>query len=217
MTVSLNDLQYNPQGLLPAIVQDRLTGEVRMMAWMSREAIKRTMETGWATFFSRSRSRLWVKGEASGNRLRVSDLLADCDADTLLVLCDPEGPSCHTGQDNCFFQPVFGTESGPAKPFMNRLELTLAERQQSPAEKSYTRSLLDGGAQKIGSKLREEAGELAEALDNEGDDRVTNEAADVVYHLLVGLRLRNLPWRGVVNVLARRFGVSGHDEKASRG
>lgn len=188
-----------------------------MMAWMSRDAVQRTVETRWATFFSRSRSRLWVKGEESGNRLLVFDVVADCDADTLLILCDPEGPSCHTGRDNCFFQPIAGAAATPSKPFLNQLEVALAERQNARAEKSYTRSLLDGGAQKIAAKLREEAQELGEALDAESADRVENEAADVMYHLLVGLRLRDVSFRNVLAVLAKRFGVSGHDEKASRG
>ncbi len=217
---TLDSLKYDAAGLITAVVQDRLTGEVRMVAWMNEEALQRTLETKKATFFSRSRQKLWVKGETSGHTLHVYDVVADCDGDTLLVLVDPEGPSCHTGRDNCFFERV--SEDGtttiePAVPFFDRLERVLEARKQSTGDKSYTRSLFDGGVPKIAKKIREEANEVIGALEHESDDRVANEAADVIYHLLVGLRLRNVPVRAVLEVLAGRFGVSGHDEKASRG
>jgi phosphoribosyl-ATP pyrophosphohydrolase/phosphoribosyl-AMP cyclohydrolase len=215
-------LKFNEQGLIPAIVQDHLTGEVRMMAWMNSESIEATLRTRKATFFSRSRGALWVKGETSGHELRVRDVLADCDGDTLLVLCDPAGPSCHTGLDNCFFQPLSDEEAGvadaqPALPLLGKLERLLEARKQSTGDKSYTRSLFDGGVPKIGAKITEEAGELVTALDEESDARVASEAADVLYHVLVGLRLRNVALRDVLDVLAQRLGTSGHTEKASRG
>lgn len=234
-------LRFNEQGLLPAVVQDRLTGEVRMVAWMNAEALDHTLRTRKATFYSRSRQSLWVKGETSGHELRVHRVVADCDGDTLLVLCDPIGPSCHTGRDTCFFYELFGPEepaeepagappaeasspraeplatSLPALPLFGELERVLESRKASSGEKSYTRALLDGGSPKIGGKIREEADELATALANESDDRVASEAADVLYHLLVGLRYRGIPWRRVLAVLAGRFGMSGHAEKAARG
>ncbi len=193
-----------------------------MMAWMSRESLEQTLSTGRATFFSRSRNRLWVKGEESGHVLRVESVASDCDGDTLLVLCDPEGPSCHTGQDNCFFTPVSLEETGDlesgqtARPLLGRLERVLEERRSAAAEKSYTKSLFDGGPTKIGAKVREEADELALALVEESDERVASEAADVMFHVLVGLAARELGFRDVLVVLARRFGVGGHVEKASR-
>ncbi len=214
--VVMSELKFNDQGLIPAIVQDRLTGEVRMMAWMNQEALDQTIQTRRATFFSRSRERLWVKGEESGNVLEVAEVLADCDGDTLLVLCDPVGPSCHTGQDNCFFVPLDGGPSGSAKPLTERLEQVLEQRKTSTTEKSYTRSLFDGGAEKIGRKIVEEAGEVVDAIKGESDERVANEAADVFFHLLVGLRYRNVSWSDVLRVLAGRFGVGGHVEKAAR-
>lgn len=212
----LENLQYNDLGLIPAIVQDRLTGQVRMMAWMNREAVELTLSTRKATFFSRSRQRLWVKGEQSQNTLYVTDVLADCDRDTLLVLCDPNGPSCHTGQENCFFDSLDSGANEPARPLVERLEQVLESRKQSSSDKSYTRSLFDGGAAKIGRKINEESDELVRALESEADDRVLNEAADLFYHALVGLRFRGLPFRAVLRVLADRFGVGGHDEKAAR-
>jgi phosphoribosyl-AMP cyclohydrolase / phosphoribosyl-ATP pyrophosphohydrolase len=214
-------LNFNAQGLIPALAQDRFDGQVRMLGWMNREALERTLETGNATFFSRSRSALWVKGETSGNLLRVHSVTADCDADTLLLLVEPAGPSCHTGRPSCFFKRVQpdGTlldEASEVTPFFGELERTIRQRQVSTAEKSYTRSLLDGGAGKIGGKIREEAGELATALADESDERVLNEAADLLFHTLVGLRARGLDLRAVAAKLSARMGQSGHAEKASR-
>jgi phosphoribosyl-AMP cyclohydrolase / phosphoribosyl-ATP pyrophosphohydrolase len=217
----MDELKFDEQGLIPAVVQDRLTGEVRMVAYMNREAILRTLETGRATFFSRSRRALWEKGESSGNSLLVRDLYVDCDADTLLVLADPLGPSCHTGQPSCFFRHLdslgIRDEAVPVAAFLERLEREIEERKQSTASKSYTKSLLDAGAERIGDKVREEAAEFAAALASEADDRVTSEAADVLYHLLVGLAHRGLSMRAVLDVLAGRAGKSGLAEKASRG
>lgn len=212
----MDRLKFNSEGLIPAIVQDRLTGEVRMMAWMNRESLAKTLESRKATFYSRSRQKLWMKGEESGNTLSVDQVLLDCDGDTLLVLCDPKGPSCHTGADNCFFTPLTEGDDSPARPLAERLERVLEERKTSSGDKSYTRSLFDGGSEKIGRKIVEESGEVVEALKSESDERVASEAADVFYHLLVGLRLRNVSWRTVLAVLAERFGVGGHVEKASR-
>ena len=213
-------ITFDSQGLVTAIAQDRATGEVRMVAWMNEAALDQTLATGIATFFSRSRGKLWVKGETSGHRLRVAEVLADCDADTLLLLVDPEGPSCHTGRPTCFFRRVklegIGEPERAALPYLFELEETIAERASSTATKSYTRSLLDGGAPKVGAKLTEEADELARALAGESDERVASEAADVVYHLLVGLRLRGVPLRAVVAALLGRSAQSGHAEKASR-
>ncbi len=207
--------------MIPAIAQDRMTGEVRMVAWMSEEALRRTLATGRATFFSRSRGVIWEKGETSGNALSVSAVYADCDADTLLLLVDPAGPSCHTGRPTCFFRRIDrdgSLQDTPyeARAFLWELEATVAERATASAAKSYTKSLLDSGPSKIGDKIREEAEELARALASESDERVASEAADVLYHMLVGLRFRGVSLRQVIEVLAGRAGISGHDEKAER-
>jgi len=211
---------FDSNGLVTAVAQDRLTGAIRMVAWMNREALALTLETGLATFFSRSRNALWVKGQTSGHRLKVSSVVADCDGDTLLLLVDPEGPSCHTGRPTCFFSPV--DQDGPheaareALPYLFELEDVIRERQHETAGKSYTRSLLDRGASGIGEKIREEANELVQALEGESDDRVASEAGDLIFHALVGLRLRGVPLRRVVEKLAERSGRSGHAEKAAR-
>lgn len=217
----MTSLDFGDRGLIPAVAQDRLTGQVRMVAWMNAEALRRTLETGRATFYSRSRQAIWEKGETSGNALRVVDVYADCDADTLLLLVDPDGPSCHTGRPTCFFRRVDGgggvTDTPrEASAFLWELDAELSARASAPAERSYTRTLLDGGAPKIGEKLREEAEELSRAIAGESEDRVASEAADVVYHLLVGLKLRGVELRKVIEVLAARAGVSGLDEKKAR-
>lgn len=214
-------LQFNEQGLIPAVAQDRFDGQVRMVAWMNQAALEQTLETGLATFYSRSRGKLWVKGEGSGNLLRVHSVSADCDADTLLLIVEPAGPSCHTGRPSCFFRRVAADgslvdESFEVTPFIGELERTIAARQASSAEKSYTRSLLDAGVGKIGAKVNEEAAELVAALEGESDQRVLSEAADLLFHVLVGLRARGLDFEQVTKALAGRTSQSGHAEKAGR-
>ena len=196
------------EGLIPVVVQDDLTGEVRMLAYADAPALERTKKEGHATFFSRSRNAQWVKGETSGNFIDVREVRLDCDEDAVLYLGTPHGPTCHTGTTSCF--------SGEPRPLLLRLEAALEARKTSTGEKSYTKSLYEGGAPRIGEKLREEADELARAVAGETDERVVSEAADVVYHLMVALRHRNVPVRAVLAELDRRFGTSGHEEKANR-
>jgi phosphoribosyl-ATP pyrophosphohydrolase/phosphoribosyl-AMP cyclohydrolase len=240
---AVHELKWDDAGLITAVVQDRLTGQVRMVAWMNREALTATLETRFATFYSRSRRTLWRKGETTGHVLRVHEVAVDCDGDTLLLLVDPEGPSCHTGHATCFFRrldagstsemlatsaatsttavPADGAgeaaeDGGMADPFLLSLEAELEKRSRSTAERSYTRSLLDAGVPKISAKISEEAAELNAALAGETDARVANEAADVLYHMMVGLRARGIALRRVIEVLAARAGQSGHAEKANR-
>ena len=214
-------LKFDESGLIPAIAQDHLSGQVRMLAYMNGAALARTLETGKATFYSRSRGQLWTKGETSGHTLEVLSVVADCDADTLLLSVLPNGPSCHTGRPACFFRRVDASgalSDMPAEtsPFLMELGGVLDSRKASTAEKSYTKALLSGGPEKIGAKLREEADELALALASESDDRVLAEASDLLYHAMVGLTHRGLSLRQVIEVLARRTHQSGHAEKASR-
>jgi phosphoribosyl-ATP pyrophosphohydrolase/phosphoribosyl-AMP cyclohydrolase len=219
-------LKFDAQGLIPVIVQDHLTGEVRMQAFANEEAVQRTLESGRATFWSRSRGEVWEKGSTSGNVVHVLRVLVDCDADSLLYVSEPEGNSCHTGAPSCFFRTLVGPsaeglievepEKGGAPTLLGSLEATLEARKGSTSAASYTKSLFDGGGSAIGAKLREEGGELAHALEAESDDRVVSESADVLYHLLVGLRWRNIGLKRVLAELARRLGTSGHAEKAAR-
>ena len=194
-----------------------------MFAFATAEAIKSTRETGRATFFSRSRRELWEKGLTSGNTIRVLRVLVDCDADCVIYSSEPHGNSCHTGAPSCFFQALEGEageklEQAAEQPqtLLATLESVLEARKQSTGEASYTKSLYEAGGPPIGAKLREEAGEAAQALESESDERVVSEAADVLYHLMVGLRWRAIPLRRVFAELARRLGTSGHEEKASR-
>ena len=219
------ELKFDDNGLVVAVIQDRLTGQVRMVGWMNQAALDETLRTRRATFFSRSRGRLWTKGETSGNVLEVQDVFIDCDGDTLVVLVEPKGPTCHTGRSTCMFRQIDGsaTEAGAiqerpleASPLLGVLEHEIRERVTSSAAKSYTRSLLDGGVPKISAKITEEAAELCAALAGETDARVASEAADLLYHVLVGLRARGVEWRSVLEVLGKRMGQSGHAEKAAR-
>jgi len=221
--MDLSGLKWDAAGLVTVVVQDRHTGEVRMVAHASEEALRATVETGEAHFFSRSRQALWRKGETSGHTMAVSGLWLDCDADAVLYLVDPAGPSCHTGRPSCFYRSVGGPEVAEgenhesAATTLPDLWRTLEVRRASTAEASYTRALLDAGVGKIGDKLREEASELADALAGETDARVVSEAADVIYHLLVGLLARGTTPRAVLRELSRRFRTTGHEEKATRG
>lgn len=220
-----SELAFDDKGLLPAIAQDHLTGEIRMVAFANAEAVRRTLETGRATFFSRSRGALWVKGESSGHVLEVRGVLVDCDADALVYLVAPRGPTCHTGAPTCFFRRLDRGEDGaprvredevPRPTMLARLDAALEARRASTGEKSYVKSLYEGGAPKIGAKLREEADELARAVTDEADERVVSEAADVVFHVAVALRARGLSFEAVFAELERRSGTSGHDEKRAR-
>jgi phosphoribosyl-ATP pyrophosphohydrolase/phosphoribosyl-AMP cyclohydrolase len=217
-----SQLKFDAQGLVAVVVQDRLSGEVRMLAHANEAAVRATLETREGHFFSRSRQALWRKGETSGHVLHVTEIWADCDADALIYLVDPEGPSCHTGRDTCFFQPITHdgaalASSPDARPLLARLAAELEARTSASAETSYTRSLLDAGTRAIGAKIREEADELACALESESDARVLSEAADELFHMMVGLLARGLSLRDVEGVLAKRLGQSGLAEKASRG
>jgi phosphoribosyl-ATP pyrophosphohydrolase/phosphoribosyl-AMP cyclohydrolase len=214
-------VNFDRDGLVPVIVQDHLSGEIRMFAHATIEAVRATLDTGRATFWSRSRNELWEKGRTSGNSLDVKRVLVDCDDDCLIYLAEPQGSTCHTGAPSCFFQTMAGggavhQQAAAPQTVLARLEAQIDARKGATAEKSYTKALLDGGAAVIGSKLREEADELARAIASESEERVANEAADVLYHLLVALRARDVSLRDVLVVLEARSGVSGHEEKQMR-
>jgi phosphoribosyl-ATP pyrophosphohydrolase/phosphoribosyl-AMP cyclohydrolase len=205
---------------LTGVVQDPLTGEVRMVGHLSAEALGATLRTRLVTFFSRSRGRLWVKGETSGHTLALDRAVADCDGDALLLFAEPRGPTCHTGREACFFRDLEADDEAasarPAAPFLVELERELEARREADGRQSYTKSLLEAGPRRVGEKIVEEAGELARALESEDDERVAAEAADLLYHALVGLISRRVPLRAVLAALARRAGTSGHAEKRAR-
>jgi len=211
---------WDERGLVPCVVQDAETGTVLMLAWMNAEALRLTRETQIVHFWSRSRQSLWKKGETSGNTLAVVEIRLDCDRDTVLVRARPAGPACHTGATTCFFHKDDGTtdDGVPADTaaILTRLAQILIARRDSSAEKSYTKSLLDAGMPKILAKIAEEHGELAAELPAGEDAKVIHETADLIFHVMVGLTARRIPIEKIYAELARRFGTSGHAEKASR-
>lgn len=206
--LSPESLAWNERGLVPAIVQDARTGEVLMLAWQDREALARTLETGRATFFSRSRNRLWVKGETSGNAQAVRSAAADCDADAVLLRVDPQGPACHTGARSCFFQSLEGSP-GPQEPApgetLAALEAVLQKRREAPPEGSYTARLFADEALRH-KKVGEEAAELIVASLRGDKAEIAWEAADLVYHALVLLQAHGMGLSDVARVLREREG-----------
>lgn len=202
-----SEINFDERGLAPCVVQDASSGEVLTLAYVNAEALERTVESGEMHFWSRSRDELWHKGETSGNVQRVRELRYDCDADAVLALVDPAGPACHTGERTCFYRTLGEPEEGGTTPVTHEalpeLERTLAARRAERPEGSYTAELL-ADPELIGSKLREEADEVARAVAGESDDRVAEEAADVIYHLEVALLSRDLPLGRALDVLLER-------------
>jgi len=213
----ITHLKFDESGLVTVVAQDRLTGEIRMVAHANQHAVEQTLATKEAHFYSRSRQKLWKKGETSGFTLKVHEVWADCDGDALIYLVEPLGPTCHTGQESCFFQRLDQPATAErAMPVVLKLWHILQIRRGSEAPKSYTKTLLLGGVGKIGEKITEEAGEYVQALNREDANRVVSEAVDVVYHSLVGLLARDVELTVFLAEVARRFTQSGIDEKASR-
>jgi phosphoribosyl-ATP pyrophosphohydrolase/phosphoribosyl-AMP cyclohydrolase len=195
------DLAFGAEGLIPVVVQERRSGDVLMVAWADAEALRLTAETGEAHFWSRSRQRLWKKGESSGHVLRVRAARADCDRDTLLLEVEPAGPACHTGARTCF-----GDQAGSAAGVIAEVERVIVERQRTLPQGSYTTQLLTRGLDASLKKIGEEATEVVLAAKGESDERLAEEAADLLFHLLVALRQRGLSSEQVLDVLARRRG-----------
>ena len=192
-------------GLLPAIVQHARTGRVLMLAYMNRESLERTLATGRAVFFSRSRQALWEKGETSGHYLNVVDVSADCDSDTILVLADPLGPTCHKGTESCFAEAAaFDTQR---LAFLSVLEATIASRIAEQPEGSYTARLFAQGLTRIAQKVGEEGVETALAAVTRDDEGLLGECADLVYHLVVLLKSRDLGLAELVKELRSRHGA----------
>ncbi|MBC8192365.1 MAG: bifunctional phosphoribosyl-AMP cyclohydrolase/phosphoribosyl-ATP diphosphatase HisIE [Candidatus Marinimicrobia bacterium] len=197
---NLDQLAWDKQqGLIPAIIQDAITGVLLMQAYMNQEALIKTLETGRVTFFSRTRQCLWEKGETSGNTLHFKEIVSDCDGDSLMVLATPTGPVCHTGAATCW-------EEGPQPglTFLSELEGVIAYRQTTPSETSYTAKLLKRGPKFIAQKVGEEAVETALAAVAGDDQEFLDESADLIYHLLVLIKSRGLTLNDVVSVLKAR-------------
>lgn len=218
-----NELQFDAQGLIPAIVQDAVTGQVLMLAYMNRIAIEKTLETGLAHYWSRSRSQLWRKGETSGHIQHVRDIRYDCDADTLLLLVEQEGVACHTGERSCFFHRLPGSPSTAEVPgtetLLHTIYTVILERQQRSPRESYVAALMARGQDQVLKKVVEEAAEVVLASKNDCAEEILYEMADLWFHSLVALAWHHLPPQGVLQELQRRFGKSGlrHSQEPSAG
>lgn len=193
------DFSKNTDGLVPAVIQDAETGKVLMLGYMNQEAYEKTRQEGVVTFYSRSKQRLWTKGETSNNFLHVKEMLVDCDGDTLLVKAQPAGPTCHTGADTCFNEVNQGKGL-----FLNYLQGVIRDRKQNPTEGSYTASLFKKGVNKIAQKVGEEAVELVIEAKDANDDLFKGEAADLLYHYLILLEEKNIDLDDVIAVLQQR-------------
>jgi len=192
------NFEKQSDGLLPVIIQDKNTSKILMLGYMNEEAYQETLRDGKLTFFSRSKKRLWMKGETSGNYLYVKDILLDCDNDTLLIKAEPAGPVCHTGADTCF------NEKNVADNFIQTLEDIIKQRKNNPIEGSYTSNLFRKGLNKIAQKVGEEAVELIiESMGNK-NDLFLNEAADLLFHYLVLLRAKGHEFKEVGEILKSR-------------
>ena len=188
-------------GLVPAIVQDHETGKVLMLGFMNEEAVAKSNAEGKVTFYSRSKQRLWTKGETSGNFLLLKEMLVDCDNDTLLLKAQPIGPTCHTGADTCFNED---NQASTDVQFLSHLENIITERKENPSEKSYTSSLFARGINNIAQKVGEEAVELViESKDNNAD-LFLNEAADLMFHYLILLQAKGYKLSDVTDILQKR-------------
>lgn len=192
-------LVFGADGLIPAVVQDRSSGDVLMVAYANAEALALTASTGQAHFWSRSRKALWRKGETSGNTLAVASMHRDCDGDAVLMAVDPAGPACHTGSRTCF-----GSEAVTLAGGLGELERVIAGRAKADPSESYTARLLGRGLDHTLEKVGEEATEVVLAAKGESDERLAEECADLVYHLMVVLAQRRLPLARVLEVLAAR-------------
>lgn len=189
-------------GLLPAIVQDSRSGKVLMLGYMNAAALKATLDSKRVTFFSRSKRRLWTKGETSGNFLALVEVAADCDNDTLLVTAEPHGPTCHTGSDSCFGDDIASDAEDLA--FLARLEAVIAQRIADQPEGSYTARIWAQGPARMAQKVGEEGVEVALAAVTQTDEKLLGESADLLFHLALLLKSRNLSLRDVVGELERR-------------
>ncbi|TXH94152.1 MAG: bifunctional phosphoribosyl-AMP cyclohydrolase/phosphoribosyl-ATP diphosphatase HisIE [Rheinheimera sp.] len=197
----LEQLKWPADGLLPLIVQHAVSGKVLMQGFANSEAVATTLQTGRVTFFSRSKNRLWTKGESSGHFLQLQSISADCDRDSLLALALPDGPTCHVGTETCWHDQ---NSNAPALSFLTDLENVIASRQHADPKSSYTASLFARGVKRIAQKVGEEGVESALAAMAGDRDELKNEAADLIFHLLVLLRSQDLQLNDVIDVLKAR-------------
>lgn len=213
--MSLNEIKYDAQGLVPAVVQDTQSKEVLMLAYMNEESVKLSVESGYTWFWSRSRNELWNKGATSGHKQKIVSMTYDCDGDTLLVKVIQAGPACHTGSYSCFTNDLAVTDQAQTQAalaeqdrfaMLSALEHTIAERYAERPEGTYTTYLFDKGVDKILKKIGEESAEVIIATKNNDNDELRSEATDLIFHLSVLMRERGLSWDDIMGELKRRQG-----------
>lgn len=216
--MDLSTIKMNEKGLVPVVAQDSVSGQVLMVAWANEQALIETLRSGRAFFYSRSREALWKKGETSGNILSVQDVWVDCDGDTVIYRVQPQGPACHTGAMTCFSRRLDEGEQlfehAPGN-VLQALDDVFEDRSKKDPKASYV-ALLLSDPDKARAKIMEEAGELCDAIESESKENVVKEIADLFFHALVSVKTRRVDSTEILQELSRRFGISGHVEKALR-
>jgi len=202
--IDISQLKFDQNGLIPVIVQDSSTGKVLMLAYMNREALELTIQTGYMHYFSRSRNKIWKKGETSGNVQKLKNLFLDCDGDTLLAIVEQTGVACHTGNETCFFTTLEGNGEKIATDIIFSLMETINDRKQNYVEGSYTCYLFEKGLDKIVKKIGEEATEVVIGAKNGQKEEIIYEISDLMYHLSVLLAYFNLDWTDILKSLKER-------------
>ena len=203
LDINTSGLKFDDKGLIPTVVQDGRTGEVLMTAWASAESLEKTAECGDLVFWSRSRQELWHKGETSGNTMKLRELRADCDGDTLLAIVEPAGPACHTGALSCFFNTIGGSDCCEGT-FLGRLDRYLKKRKNDDPEESYTARLINSGISRVAQKIGEEGVETSLACALKNEDEFVYEAADLLYHLEAACAALDVPFDKILRELASR-------------
>lgn len=205
--IDISNLKYNEKGLIPAIIQDHSKKDVLMLGYMNEESLRLTLETKKTWFFSRSREKLWNKGETSGNYHVVKEIKYDCDKDSLLVEVKPMGPTCHTGENSCFYRSIYKEETNESEALkvLDLLYERILQRKKEPIESSYTKYLFEKGIDKILKKVGEEASEVIIASKNDDKDEIIYETSDLIYHLLVLLADKNISVDEIREELYKRY------------
>lgn len=204
MKIDLNQIKFDEKGLVPVVVQDAISAEILMVAWANADSLQLTAESGELVLWSRSRQELWHKGETSGNTMSLIEMRIDCDGDTLLAVVTPAGPACHTGARSCFFKTLFGKKNSTEGTFLGRLWYYLNKRKNDSIDESYTAKLLARGKSRVAQKVGEEGVETALAIATGDDDGFCYEAADLLYHLLVGCIATGVPLDSILRELSSR-------------
>ncbi len=231
----LGILQFDEKGLIPVVVQDFYNNQVLMVAYADKEAVKKTLESGYAHYYSRSRKQLWKKGETSGHTQKVKQIFYDCDEDTLLIKVEQKGAACHTNHRSCFYREFYRGQTREVQPviddnfngviydfgvkdedILSQLYALLKTRKRDLPEASYTAKLFKSGINVIAKKIAEEAGETIIAMKDGDESEIIYESSDLVFHLLVGLVYFDIPHTSLLKELSRRFGISGELEKKTR-